>query len=66
MADPSPSNKPVEARTMLIGIPIPVVRVTIEAISKAVIAVIREVSLIVEAVTRHLKFFVSLSRVSIF
>ena len=54
---PKPSKSPVEARTMLIGKPTPVVKVTIEAISRAVIAVITEVSLIVEAVARRLNCF---------
>ena len=63
-ADPSPNRSPVEARTILIGIPTLLVKVTIEATSKAVIAVLTEVSLIVDAIARRLKRFVSLSRAS--
>ena len=58
-ADPSPRKSPVEARTMLIGIPIPVVRVTMEATSKAVIAVMKEVSLIDVDVAFRLNRFVN-------
>ena len=62
MAEPRPKKRPVEARTTLIGIPMPVIRVAIEAISRVVIAVITEVSLIDVAVARRLKRLVSLSR----
>ena len=54
--EPNPSKSPAEARRMLTGAPTPVVRVATDAISKSVIAVIRDVSLIVEAVVRHLTF----------
>ena len=60
-ADPSPRKSPVEARTMLIGMPTALVKGTIEATSRAVIAVMREVSLIVDAITRRLKRFIILS-----
>ena len=51
--EPKPSNSPVEARTMLIGKPTPVVKVMTDEISRAVITVVTEVSLIVEAVARR-------------
>ena len=57
-----PRKSPVEPRMTLIGIPIPVVRVTIEATSKAVMAASTEVSLKVAAVARRLNRLVSLSR----
>ena len=63
--EPKPSKSPVEARTMLIGAPTPVESVATDAISKGVIAVIIEVSLIVEAVDLRLKSFASLSLVFI-
>ena len=59
--EPKPSRSPVEARTMLIGKPTLVVKVTTDAISRAVIAVITEVSLIFEAVARRLNCFARLS-----
>ena len=58
--EPKPSRIPVEDRTMLIGKPTPVLKVTTDAISKAVIAVITEVSLIVET-ARRLNCFASFS-----
>ena len=60
--DPNPKKSPVEARIMLMGVPMPVVRVAMDATSKIVIAVIAEVSLIDVAVARRLNRFVSLSR----
>ena len=65
MAEPKPRKSPVEARTMLIGIPMPVIRVAMEAASKAVIAASTEVSLIDVAVARRLKRLVSESLLSI-
>ena len=57
--DPNPRKSLAEARKMLIGIPIPVVRVTMEATCKAVIALMTEVSLIVDAETLRLNRFVN-------
>ena len=54
-AEETPRISPAEVNTILTGIPIPVVRVTTEAISRAVIAVITEVSLIVAVVARRLQ-----------
>ena len=54
----------MDARITLTGMPIPVIRVAIEAISRVVIAVITEVSPIDVAVARRLKRLVSLSRKS--
>ena len=65
MAEPKPRKSPVEARIALTGIPIPVIKVAMEAVSKAVIAVITEVSLKVAVVARRLNRFASLSRDSI-
>ena len=63
--EPKPSKSQAEAITMLTGAPMPVVRVATDAISKSVIAVIRDVSLIVEAVVRRLNFFTSLPLFSV-
>ena len=64
MAEPKPRKSPVEARTTLIGMPIPVIKVAMEVASKVVIAAITAVSLIDVAVARRLKRLVSLSRKS--
>ena len=61
-ADPIPSRRPVEARTTLIGMPIPVEARPMEVPPRMVIAAITEVSLKVAAVARRLKRLVSLSR----
>ena len=60
--DLNPKKSPVEARILPMGVPMPVVRVAMDATSKIVIAVIAEVSLIDVAVARRLNHFVSLSR----
>ena len=60
--DPNPKKSPVEARIMPMGVPMPVVRVAMNATFKIVIRVIAEVSLIDVAVARRLNCFVSLSR----
>ena len=57
MAEPKPRKSPVDARITLIGTPMPVVRVAMEAISKPVIVVITEVSPIDVAVARRLNRF---------
>ena len=62
MAEPKPKKSPVDARITLTGAAIPVIRVAIEAISRVVIAVITEVSLINVTVARRLNRLVSLSR----
>ena len=53
------SWSPVEAITMLIGIPMPVARLTIEVTSIAVFAVMTEVSLIDVALALRLNRFVN-------
>ena len=58
----NPKKSPVEARIMPMGVPMPVVRVAMNATFKIVIRVITEVSLIDVAVARRLNCFVSLSR----
>ena len=63
--EPKPRRSPVEARTMLAGKPTPVVKVTTDAISRKVITVIIEVSLIVEAIARRLNCLARLPLLSV-